>query len=67
MLSSGVCVANDPKESAADAHFKEMDPNGNGKLSPHEHAAGSRKMFDRMDADKDGFVSRIISGGDLTD
>jgi hypothetical protein len=34
-----------------------MDVNGDGKISPDEHAAGAAKMFATMDADKDGKVT----------
>ena len=34
-----------------------MDTDGDGKLSPDEHAAGAKRMFDAMDADKDGTVT----------
>jgi Ca2+-binding EF-hand superfamily protein len=45
------------EENRADAHFKAMDTNADGKLSPEEHAAGAKKMFDTMDASKDGTVT----------
>jgi hypothetical protein len=56
-LSSGAFADNRPKEKAADAQFKVMDTNADAKLSPDEHAAGARKMFDAMDANKDGTVT----------
>jgi Ca2+-binding EF-hand superfamily protein len=34
-----------------------MDSNGDGKLSPAEHAAGARAMFVAMDANHDGRVN----------
>src|SRR5688500_14843843 len=39
------------------AQFKAMDANGDGKLSPAEHAAGAKKMFDAMDRSRDGKVT----------
>jgi hypothetical protein len=56
---SSIALAADPAApNAADAQFKAMDTNGDGRLSPDEHAAGAKKMFDVMDTDKDGFVSQ---------
>lgn len=34
------------------------DGNGDGRLSASEHAAAAQAMFDRMDADHDGILSR---------
>jgi Ca2+-binding EF-hand superfamily protein len=39
--------------------IKKIDTNGEGVLSAEEHAAGSKAMFDAMDTDKDGFVSKV--------
>lgn len=41
------------KMSSADK-IKEIDTDGDGRLSAAEHSAGSAKMFARMDADGDG-------------
>jgi Ca2+-binding EF-hand superfamily protein len=38
--------------------IKVVDTNRDGMLTAEEHAAGSKKMFDKMDTDKDGFVSK---------
>jgi Ca2+-binding EF-hand superfamily protein len=56
-LASGVFAESLPKDYAGDAHFKAMDTNGDGTLSPDEHAAGAKKMFGTMDANKDGTVT----------
>ena len=50
--------ASDPPGMAgAQARFKAMDANGDGRISAAEHAAGARKMFIAMDANRDGQVS----------
>ena len=43
--------------SSADK-IKVIDTNGDGALSAEEHAAGSKMMFDKMDTDKDGFLTK---------
>jgi Ca2+-binding EF-hand superfamily protein len=45
------------KSGAAESSFKTMDANGDGKLSPEEHAAAARRMFETMDVNKDGKVT----------
>lgn len=44
------------KMSAADK-IKEVDTDGDGRLSAAEHAAGSQQMFARMDANSDGKIT----------
>lgn len=39
--------------------IKVVDTNGDGILTAAEHASGSKTMFDRMDADKNGFLNRL--------
>jgi Ca2+-binding EF-hand superfamily protein len=39
------------------AEVQMMDANQDGVVSPDEHAAGARKMFEKMDADHDGKVT----------
>ena len=46
-----------PKPASADAEFKTMDTNKDGKVSADEHAAASKKMFATMDANRDGKVT----------
>jgi Ca2+-binding EF-hand superfamily protein len=43
--------------SSADK-IKVIDTNGDGVLSAEEHATGSRSMFEKMDADKDGALTK---------
>jgi Ca2+-binding EF-hand superfamily protein len=43
--------------SAADK-IKAVDTNGDGKLTAEEHQAGSKMMFEKMDADHDGFLTK---------
>ena len=40
-----------------DAVFKMMDANGDGKISPQEHADAAKKMFTKMDSNGDGKVT----------
>jgi Ca2+-binding EF-hand superfamily protein len=42
--------------SSADK-IKVIDADGDGALTAAEHATGSKKMFERMDTNKDGFVT----------
>ena len=44
-------------EHSADAMFKSMDTDGDGRVSRAEHAASATKMFDEMDANHDGIVT----------
>ena len=44
-------------EHSADAMFKSMDANGDGKVSRAEHAASAQKMFADADANHDGKVT----------
>ena len=42
---------------SGEAELALMDTNHDGRLSPDEHAAGARAMFEKMDADHDGKVT----------
>ena len=42
---------------SADARFKAMDSNGDGRVSAVEHAASASMMFNKMDANRDGSVT----------
>jgi len=42
--------------SSADK-IKAIDTNGDGAITPQEHELGSKKMFTKMDKDKDGFLT----------
>lgn len=44
-------------EPQIDKEFAVMDTNGDGKVSPAEHAAGAKAMFDTMDGNRDGKVT----------
>ncbi len=45
-------------EMSAAEKIKVIDANGDGMLTAEEHATGSKTMFERMDGDKDGFLTR---------
>jgi Ca2+-binding EF-hand superfamily protein len=47
-----VAFANNPE-----ARFESMDTNGDGKVSPDEHAAAASRMFEKMDTNADGKVT----------
>jgi Ca2+-binding EF-hand superfamily protein len=40
-----------------EASFESMDSNGDGKISPDEHANATGQMFEKMDANGDGRVT----------
>jgi PBP1b-binding outer membrane lipoprotein LpoB len=44
-------------EMSSDEKIRAIDRNGDGILTAEEHAAGSKMMFEKMDTNKDGFLS----------
>ena len=38
--------------------IKQFDTNGDGVLTADEHATGAKSMFDKMDADHDGYLTK---------
>ncbi len=46
-----------PAESALARLLRQLDRNGDGRVSRGEHADAARQMFDAMDADHDGKVT----------
>ena len=45
-------------EPSAAEKIKVVDGNGDGMLSAAEHASGSQAMFEKMDADRNGSLSK---------
>jgi Ca2+-binding EF-hand superfamily protein len=45
-------------DMSSDDKIKAIGTNGDGILTADEHAAGSRAMFEKMDSDKDGSLSK---------
>jgi Ca2+-binding EF-hand superfamily protein len=46
------------KQMSAAEKLKVVDTNGDGALSAEEHLAGSKAMFDKMDGNHDGFLTK---------
>jgi hypothetical protein len=57
VLPSLAFATDEAGADAIDARFKAMDLDGDGRLTPAEHAAGARRMFVAMDANGDGKVT----------
>lgn len=53
----GLPVGGTARAHADDQMFMRMDTNGDGKISPAEHATAAKNMFDVMDANHDGKVT----------
>ena len=56
MATQGRKPAKDDKSSAE--KIREIDQDGDGKLTTAEHEAGTEKMFGKMDTNRDGFISQ---------
>jgi Ca2+-binding EF-hand superfamily protein len=56
MAARGEKLAAGDKTSAE--KIKEIDQNGDGKLTVAEHEAGTETMFNKMDKNGDGFLSK---------
>ncbi len=54
---SSLSFAAESKSATADAEFKKMAANKDGKVSTNEHAARAKQMFGTMDRNKDGKVT----------
>src|SRR4051812_23702367 len=48
----------DAAEMSSAEKIKEIDTDGDGRITAAEHAAGSEKMFDKMDTNHDGVLSK---------
>ena len=57
IFNASSAIARGNKPAAIDKEFAMMDTNHDGKISAAEHAAGAKAMFEKMDANKDGFVT----------
>jgi Ca2+-binding EF-hand superfamily protein len=51
--------ARGPERLSSAEKIKMMDTNGDGVLSADEHALGAKSMFDKMDTDHDGFLTKV--------
>lgn len=50
-------AAGSPKIQSADEFLKQLDHNGDGKVTPEEYRATPLANFDRIDTNKDGTIS----------
>jgi len=56
-LMGGLLLAGAAGAQQGDDMFRQMDANGDGRISAQEHEAGASAMFKRMDANRDGKVA----------
>lgn len=56
-LSAADTTAPMPPEDPAAAHFRRLDADRNGRVTPDEHVQGAAAMFRAMDGDDDGRVT----------
>jgi len=56
-LMGGLLLAGAAGAQQGDNMFRQMDANGDGRISAQEHDAGASAMFKRMDANNDGKVA----------
>lgn len=58
-IAGKAAVAKDKgKQMSAAEKLKVVDSNGDGALTAEEHLAGSKSMFDKMDANHDGLLTK---------
>ena len=56
-LAASAYAGDESKYGSGNAELQMIDTDGDGSVSPAEHAAGAKKMFEKMDADGDGIVT----------
>src|SRR5688572_23398044 len=50
-------AGDESKHGSGHSELQMMDADSNGNVSATEHAAGAKKMFEKMDKDGDGIVT----------
>ncbi len=56
-LAASAYAGDESKHGSGTAEVQMMDSDHDGSVSSTEHAAGAKKMFEKMDADGDGIVT----------